>query len=151
MDESTSKDDMEILFDQLGRLTKVAPVYYVYGNHENKIKFTRNNITILSDQEVLLKKIILIGRKDYTNKKPKEYNLTTKTYNVVLDHQPQGRRESIKNNVDLNSAGILITVKCFHSLILTIYNLTFQVITEKKHSSTAQKSLVQALLVVVFQ
>lgn len=57
MDESTSKDDMEILFDQLGRLTKVAPVYYVYGNHENKIKFTRNNITILSDQEVLLKKL----------------------------------------------------------------------------------------------
>ena len=41
MDESTSKDDMEILFKQLGRLTKVAPVY---GNHENKIKFTRNKL-----------------------------------------------------------------------------------------------------------
>ena len=39
--ESTSKDDMEILFKQLGRLTKVAPVYFVYGNHENKIKFTK--------------------------------------------------------------------------------------------------------------
>lgn len=63
MDESTSKDDMEILFDQLGRLTKVAPVYFVYGNRENKIKFirnelnqeiTKNNITILNDQEVHL-------------------------------------------------------------------------------------------------
>ena len=41
MDESTSKEDMEILFKQLGRLTKVAPVY---GNHENKIKFTRNKL-----------------------------------------------------------------------------------------------------------
>ena len=41
VDESTSKDDMEILFKQLGRLTKVAPVY---GNHENKIKFTRNKL-----------------------------------------------------------------------------------------------------------
>ena len=41
VDESTSKDDMEILFTQLGRLTKVAPVY---GNHENKIKFTRNKL-----------------------------------------------------------------------------------------------------------
>ena len=150
VDESTSKDDMEILFDQLGRLTKVAPVYYVYGNHENKIKFTRNNITILSDQEVHLNNIILICRKDYTNKKPKEYNLTTKTYNVVLDHQPQGTKENIKNNVDLNSADILITDKCFHSLILTIYNLTLPVITAKKHSSTAQKSLVQALWVGVF-
>lgn len=29
VDESTSKEDMEILFKQLGRLTKVAPVYYV--------------------------------------------------------------------------------------------------------------------------
>lgn len=64
MNESTSKEDMEILFKQLGRLTKVAPVYYVYGNHENKIKFTRNklnqeitknNIIILNDQEVHIK------------------------------------------------------------------------------------------------
>ena len=78
-----------------------------------------------------LNNIILIGRKDYTNKKPKEYNLTTKTYNIVLDHQPQGIRENIKNNVDLNSAAILITVKCFHSLILTIYNPTLRAITKK--------------------
>lgn len=55
---------MEILFKQLGRLTKVAPVYFVYGNHEGKTKFTRNklnqeitknNITILNDQEVHIK------------------------------------------------------------------------------------------------
>lgn len=133
--ESTSKDDMEILFKQLGKLTKAAPVYFVYGNHENKIKFTRNklnhkitknNIIILNGQEVQLNNITLISRKDYTNKKPKEYNLTTKTYNIVLDHQPQGIRENIKNNVDLNSAAILITDKCFHSLILTIYNLTLR-------------------------
>ena len=73
VDESTSEEDMNVLFKQLGRLTKVAPVYFVYGNHENKIKFTRNklnqaitknNITILNDQEVHLKNIMLIGRKD---------------------------------------------------------------------------------------
>ena len=55
---------MEILFKQLKRLAKVAPVYYVYGNHENKTKFsrtklnqeiTKNNITILNDQEVHIK------------------------------------------------------------------------------------------------
>lgn len=114
MDESTSKDDMEILFKQLKRLTKVAPIY---GNHENKIKFTRNelnqeitknNITILNDQEVHLNNIILIGRKDYTNrnrKKTKDYNLTSKTYNIVLYHQPQGTKENIKNNVDHQLSG----------------------------------------------
>ena len=117
---------MEILFKKLRRLTKVAPVY---GNHENKTKFSRtklnheikiNNITILNDQEVHLNNIILIGRKDYTNKnrkETKEYNLTTKTYNIVLDHQPQGTKESIKNNVDLNSVVTPTTVKCFHSQI----------------------------------
>ncbi len=117
VDESTSKEDMEILFKQLGRLTKLAPVYFVYGNHENKIKFTRNklnqeitknNITILNDQEVHLNNIILIGRSDYTNKnrkKTKDYNLTSKTYNIVLDHQPQGTKENIKNNVDLQLSG----------------------------------------------
>lgn len=82
VDESTSKDDMEILFTQLGRLTKVAPVYYAYGNHENKIKFTRNelnhkitknNIIILDDQEVHLNDITLIDRKDYTNKRLPSY------------------------------------------------------------------------------
>lgn len=57
---------MEILFKQLRRLTKVAPVYFVYGNHKSKTKFTKNNIIILNDQEVHLNNIILIGRSDYT-------------------------------------------------------------------------------------
>ena len=117
VDESTSEKDMNILFKQLGRLTKVAPVYFVYGNHENKTKFTRNkldqaitknNITILNDQKVQLSNITLVGRKDYTNlnrKKTKDYNLTNKAYNIVLDHQPQGTRENIKNNVDLQLSG----------------------------------------------
>lgn len=113
VDESTSTKDIKILFKQLKRLTKVAPVYFVYGNHENKTKFSRtklnqeiikNNITILNDQEVQLNNIILIGRKDYTNrnrKKTKDYNLTNKNYKIVLDHQPQGTRENIRNHVDL--------------------------------------------------
>lgn len=87
VDESTSKEDMEILFNQLGRLTKIAPVYFVYGNHENKIKFTKNklnheitknNIIILNGQEVQLNNITLIGRKDYTNKNQKNTTLQLK-------------------------------------------------------------------------
>lgn len=117
VDESTSTKDMNILFKQLRRLTKIAPVYFVYGNHENKIKFSRtklnqaitaNNITILNDQEIQLSNITLVGRKDYTNpnrKKTKDYHLTNKTYNIVLDHQPQGTKENIKNNVDLQLSG----------------------------------------------
>lgn len=74
---------MEILFKKLRRLTKVAPpIYFVYGNHKSKTKFTRNklnhkitknNITILNDQEVHLNNITLIDRKDYTNKRLPSY------------------------------------------------------------------------------
>lgn len=163
VDESTSTKDIKILFKQLKRLTKVAPVYFVYGNHENKTKFSRtklnqeiikNNITILNDQEVQLNNIILIGRKDYTNrnrKKTKDYNLTNKSYKIVLDHQPQGTRENIRNHVDLQLSGHAHNGQCSHSLILTTYNPTLRVIMEKKHSSTTQKSLAQALLVGAFQ
>lgn len=82
---------MEILFKQLKRLTKVAPVYFVYGNHENKTKFSRtklnqeiikNNITILNDQEVHLNNITLIDRKDYTNKR-------LPSYKQNLQHRPR--------------------------------------------------------------
>lgn len=76
VDESTSEKDMNILFKQLGRLTKVAPVYFVYGNPENKIKFTRNKL-----------------------------NQAITKNNIVLDHQPQGTRENIKSNVVLQLSG----------------------------------------------
>lgn len=45
-----------------------------------------------------------------------------------------------------NSADILITVKCFHSLTLTTYNPTLRVITEKKHLNTTQKNISSGLV-----
>lgn len=103
VNESTSKYDMGILFKQLGRLTKVAPVYFVYGNHEGKTKFTRNkldqeitknNITILNDQEVHLNNIILIGRKDYTKKNERKQKttilqITPITSSSTINHKEQ--------------------------------------------------------------
>lgn len=77
-------------------------------NSQEISSITKNNITILNDQEVQLNNITLIGRKNYTNKnrkKTKDYNLTNKTYNIVLSHQPQGTKENIKNNVDLQLSG----------------------------------------------
>lgn len=89
---------MEILFKQLGRLTKVASIYFVYGNHENKTKFTKNNITILNDQEVHLNNIILIGRSDYTNKKTKE-NKRLQPYKQNLQHRPRPSTQGTKENI----------------------------------------------------
>ena len=33
------------------------------------------------------------------------YTIHQTTYNIVLDHQPQGTKENIKNNVDLQLSG----------------------------------------------
>jgi len=163
VDESISKDDMEILFNQLGRLAKIAPAYFVYGNHENKIKFTRNkrnqeitknNITILNDQEVHSKNIMLIGRKDYTNrnrKKTKDYNLTSKTYNIVLDRQPQGTRENIKNNVNLQLNGHTLNGQMFP--LSYSYHLQPNFVGnygKETFKHYTKKSLAQALLAAVF-
>lgn len=118
VDESTSTKDMKVLFNKLKQLTTVAPVYYVYGNHENKTKFSRkvlketiqkDNIQILNDQKVQVRKnMILVGRQDYTNlnrKKTKDYYLSKKNFNIVLDHQPQGTKENINNHVNLQISG----------------------------------------------
>lgn len=162
VDESTSKEDMEILFKQLGRLTKLAPVYFVYGNHENKIKFTRNklnqeitknNITILNDQEVHLNNIILIGKvttQTKTERKQKTTTLQVKPTTSSWTINPKEQKKTLKTMSTFNSADILITDKCFHSLILTTYNLTLQEITAKKRLNITQKSLAQALLVGAF-
>ena len=162
VDESTSKEDMEILFKQLGRLTKLAPVYFVYGNHENKIKFTRNklnqeitknNITILNDQEVHLNNIILIGKvttQTKTERKQKTTTLQVKPTTSSWTINPKEQKKTLKTMSTFNSADILITDKYFHSLILTTYNLTLQEITAKKRINITQKSLAQALLVGAF-
>lgn len=81
----------------------------------------------------------------------KDYHLTNNTYNIVLDHQTQGTKENIKNNIDLQLSGHTHNGQMFPLSSLTTYNLTLPVITAKKHSSTTQKSLTQALLVGVFQ
>lgn len=63
---------------------------------------------------------------------------------------PKEQKKTLKTMSAFNSADILITDKCFHSLILTIYNPTLQEITAKKRINITQKSLAQALLVGVF-
>ena len=64
-------------------------------NSQKINSITKNNIIILNDQEVHFNNITLIGRKDYANKnrkKTKDFNLTNKTYNIVLDLQTQGTK-----------------------------------------------------------
>lgn len=116
---------------------------------KNKLNH-KNNIIILNDQKVQLNNITLIGRKDYT-KKPKEYNLTTKTYNIVLDRQPQGTRENIKNNVNLQLSGHTLNGQMFP--LSYSYHLQPNFVGnygKETFKHYTKKSLAQALLAAVF-
>lgn len=111
-------------------------------NSQEPNSITKNNIIILNDQEVHLNNITLIDRKDYTKKSQKNTTLQLKptTLSQTINHKEQ--KKTLKNNVDLNSVVTPTTDKCFHSLILTIYNPILRVITAKKHSNTTSSGLV---------
>ena len=79
------------------------------------------------------------------------YTIHKTTCNIVLDHQPRGTKENIKNNIDLQLSGHTNKGQMFP--LSYSYHLQPDFAgnyEKKKHSSTAQKSLAQALLVGVF-
>lgn len=78
------------------------------------------------------------------------YTIHKTTYNIVLDHQPQGTKENIKNNVDLQLSEHTHNGQMFPLSYSYHIHPDFAGNYEKKHSSTTQKSLVQTLLVEVF-
>ena len=99
-----------------------------------------------------LNSIILIGRQDYTNlnrKKTKDCHLTNKTYNIILDHQPQGTKENIKNNIDLQLSGHTHNGQMFPLSYSYHLQPDFAGNYGKETFNTTQKTLAQALLVGV--
>lgn len=79
------------------------------------------------------------------------YTIHKTTYNIVLDHQPQGTKENIKNNVDLQLSGHTHNGRMFPLSYSYHLQHDFAGNYGKKNSSTTQKSLAQAWLVGVFQ
>ena len=84
VDERTSKEDMNEIFEELGRINSTYGTYYVFGNHDtqpattdyengnrtftdgqlNK-SITDNGIKILNDEKITINdSIVLIGRSD---------------------------------------------------------------------------------------
>lgn len=75
------------------------------------------------------------------------YTIHKTTCNIVLDHQPRGTKENIKNNIDLQLSGHTHNGQMFSLSYSYHLQPDFAGNYEKKHSSTAQKSLAQALLI----
>ncbi len=128
VEENTSKEAMQEVFQILGKLESTYGIYYVYGNHdrqpytespsytdeelENAI--LENGITILEDDyKVINEELILAGRADAawgnsSNRASVEEILSDvnrEKYIIMADHQPIEAEENNAQGVDLELSG----------------------------------------------
>ena len=133
VDERTTKDDMQEIFEELGKINSTYGTYYIFGNHDRQPyaidyengnrTFTdsdlnqtieKNKIKILNDNKITINNdIVLVGRSDAewedtidridVNEILNESDLSK--YIVVLDHQPVEYEENAQEGVDLQLSG----------------------------------------------
>lgn len=129
VDNATTKEQMQQVFQAFGTIKSRYGVYYVYGNHDRPMSlltsaFTaeelertieQNNITILQDDTVRINgDLVLIGREDAGMGRRGEGRLSveelladanTNAFWLVLDHQPNQYKENAAAGVDLILSG----------------------------------------------
>ena len=126
VEENTTKEMMKEVFYKFSFLKTKYGIYYVYGNHDSQPyrartftnaeledAITKNGITILKDQDIIINnEILLIGRDDNrrNNKRKKIVDIIdgkniSDYYTIVADHQPLEFEENSKLGVDLEVSG----------------------------------------------
>ena len=124
VDDDTSKEDMIISCEALGKLKTKYGVYFIYGNHDKgyfdyrnfkdkelREELTKNNVVILSDEVVsLTDNISLIGRLDKTfvdrlSIDELTNDIDKKKYIIDLNHQPNDYNNEKEAGVDLVLSG----------------------------------------------
>ena len=106
------------LTGELRKIKSKHGVYVTLGNHDpskdhdDLVKFFQDsNIILLEDEIVEIGEITIVGRRDLSpidnfeqeRKKIKDLvkDIDKEQYIIILDHQPNGQRDAIANNVDL--------------------------------------------------
>lgn len=128
VEENTSKESMQEVFERLGGLESRYGIYFVYGNHDrqpyttNKTysdkelmqAITDNGIQILEDEYVAIgEELILAGRADaaWGNTSGRAsvekllQGVDRSKYIIVADHQPIEALENDEQGVDLELSG----------------------------------------------
>ena len=133
VDERTTKEDMQEIFKELGKINSTYGTYYIFGNHDRQPYTTdyengnrtftdsdlnqsieKNRIKILNDDKIIINNdIVLAGRSDAewedsinrtdVNEILNESDLSK--YIVVLDHQPVEYEKNSQEHVDLQLSG----------------------------------------------
>ena len=132
-DERTSKSSMEEVYRELGSLSSTYGTFFIFGNHDRQPKIAdyengtksysndeltavieENGIKILADDKITVNKdIILIGREDAghgnthnrLNSLELLNNTDSKSFIILLDHQPLDEKNNSENGVDLLISG----------------------------------------------
>ncbi len=112
----------------VSELNKIAPVFYISGNHEYKNKkltypeidelLRKNNVKVLNDEIITFKNLNLIGIQDcrsfknghdYTSEKVKIQrllkNIDNNTYNIVMIHRPDHYKQFDRFLIDCMLSG----------------------------------------------
>lgn len=130
VDDGTSRPEMILACQALGKIQTKYGTYFIYGNHDKgyhnpqKRGYTstdllnelrKNNITVLQDEIIKIdQNYYLIGRKDASEEyrgtsrkdmKELTQNLEEQKYKIVVDHQPNDYTAQIKSKVDLVLSG----------------------------------------------
>lgn len=100
VDDETSPEEMKMIFEALGTLDDVAPVVYVYGNHDGKGSeealceaLESSRVQLLEDECIQLSNLVIVGRDDRKHDKERaaiEELMPEKTdsFIIVADHEP---------------------------------------------------------------
>jgi predicted MPP superfamily phosphohydrolase len=133
VDERTTKDSMEEIFEELGKINSTYGTYYIFGNHDRQPYSTdyengnrtftdsdlnqsieENGIKILNDNKITINDdIVLVGRsdaawEDSVNRIDVDEILNESDlskYLIVLDHQAVEDEENAKEDIDLQLSG----------------------------------------------
>lgn len=147
VDDDTSLIDMKKCCEALGTLDTKYGVYYVFGNHDKGYyaserrgydgddiiaELTKNGVTVLQDQSVLLgDSFYIIGRQDLSEVTDRGGSradiedlvkaLDDDKYQIVMDHQPADYAHEKASGVDLvlsghTHGGQLLLIKLFQEI-----------------------------------
>lgn len=132
VDERTTKEEMQEVFEVLGGIDSTYGVFYVYGNHDRqhdvidrpggertfsddelKSAITGNGITILADSCMVMDELLLIGREDAGWNEDAERmevadiiaDAPQDLFMIVADHQPLDAEKNSEIGIDLSVSG----------------------------------------------